>query len=149
MGGQGGEHHSPSLQEGSLEKNPMTSGLKWSQSNKRSGHQARETEGPPRRRGGAHLLCGHLPDITSTPMEERRDNSFGEKNLWAISPPSLQNSHPIPLPSSQPRPPSLEASQPSSSFAPNCPEMGSSICQHLLDHRKCKRVLEKHLLLFH
>ena len=149
MGGQGGEHHSPSLQEGSLEKNPMTSGLKWSQSNKRSGHQAREAEGPPRR-GGKHT-CSVANFQISPPRLWRREGitALERRISGAISPPSLQNSHPIPLPSSQLCPPSLEASQPSRSFAPNRPEMGSSIYQHLLDHRKCKRVPEKHLLLFH
>ena len=71
VGGQGGEHHSPSLQEGSLEKNPMTSGLKWSQSNKRSGHQARETEGPPRR-GGEHT-CSVATFQISPPRLWRRE----------------------------------------------------------------------------
>ena len=51
--GQGEEYHSPSLPEGRLEKNPVTSGPKQSQSSKRCGHQARETEGPSGR-GGEH-----------------------------------------------------------------------------------------------
>ena len=76
-----------SLPEGRLEKNPMTSNPKQSQSSKRCDHQARETEGPSGK-GGEHT-CSVATFQISPPC------------LWRMNPwghvtpqPSEQSSHP-------------------------------------------------------